>query len=129
MVDTEFIRKFKEILVDLEKRGTVFLLAILKMDDATDKWTVVLSAEWLKTTTQLEAFSIIRSKLLDKLNEQERSTIARIGIFTEDDHLVEMMVDKHRADEYIDNVEKINGNLVHEGYVFAAQNPIRLRSS
>lgn len=121
MVEETFIQKFKEILTELKKDSTVFLLAILKMDDITDRWTVVLSESSHDSKTQIDAFSKVRSLLLSKLDEQERSTIARIGVFNKNDHFVDVMVNKYRANDYIDTDEKLNGNLIHEGYVFAAQ--------
>ena len=42
------VEKFRQILVKiLNEKGDINLFAILKMDEFTDRWTVLLSAPWI----------------------------------------------------------------------------------
>ena len=41
------VEKFKLILAEIKRtKGEVFLFGIMKMDEITDKWSVILSAPW-----------------------------------------------------------------------------------
>lgn len=126
MVEQTLITKLREILTDLEKKGGAYLFAILKMDDITDRWTAVFSASWVTALNRGEAFATLRGYILSKLSPEELSTFARIAIFLKDDHFVDLMLEKYRTDDYINSDEKINGNLVHEGYILLASKPTKV---
>jgi len=118
MVEQTFINKFQEIIEEITtQRGAVNLFAILKMDDLTDKWIVILSAAWINDKSRDEVFFLVREQLIKHLETSERSLIARIGLFEPSEHLIELMLDKHKSGDYISHDEKINGNLIHEGHI------------
>jgi hypothetical protein len=106
------VEKFKTILKNLEsKKGPIALLALLKMDDILDKWTVVFSASWSTDENRTEVFELIRGEILTKLNPQEISEIARIAIYTKDEHLIEELLKYQSGVELKD--QRVNGNVVH----------------
>lgn len=116
------VEKFNGILADMKRsQGDVALFALMKMDELTDKWTVVLSSPWAQEGDEVVfkyVFELIKKTLLP----EELSTIARIAIYSQTDHLIELLL-KFNSGASIMN-EKINGNQVHEGYIIEAnQNP------
>jgi disulfide oxidoreductase YuzD len=130
MVDFDFIEKLREIKKEIEQsKGTVSLFAILKIDELTDKWTVILSASWVKPSEFKDTFLYLRGLLLARLDQDQRHSIARMGIFEPNNHLVQMLLDKYQGDEYIDSDEAVNGNLIHEGYILVASKEKQRSSS
>lgn len=114
------VEKFKQILEELKsKKGQVDLFAMLKMDEYTDKWTVVISAKWIDTNTKNEVFSLIRSLMIQKFTPEEMSTIARLGIFPNNEHIVQELL-KYKTGAVISEDEKINGNIVHNAHILVS---------
>jgi hypothetical protein len=114
------VEKFKQILEELTKqKGEVSLFAILKMDEYTDKWTVIVSASWIDLKTKNEIFSLMRDLMINKFTPEEMATIARLGIFPLNIHIVEELL-KYKKGTIIDGDEKINGNIVHEAQILAS---------
>src|SRR5689334_12020024 len=110
------VEKFRQLLEAItHDKGPVYLFAIMKMDDLTDKWTILLSAPWATSQTHEEAFGLVFGWLSQNLNQEERNNVARIGIFEQKNHLIAGLL-KYRKDTIITN-EKINGNLVHEAHI------------
>jgi hypothetical protein len=106
------VEKYKTILNNLETdKGPITLLALLKMDDLVDKWSIIFSASWSNDDNRSEAFNAIKTQILINLDSQEISEIARIGIFPKDEHLVESLLNYQSGVELRD--QKINGNYVH----------------
>ena len=116
------VDKFKEILKQIiAKKGPVTLMALMKMDDIVDKWSVVFSASWSSDEKgRNEAFKLIFDLTKDILDIDERNSIARIGIFPEKEHLIELLL-QYQKDAKIEN-RKINGNFVHEAYILESNN-------
>ncbi|MCX6706040.1 MAG: hypothetical protein NTV24_02955 [Candidatus Woesebacteria bacterium] len=114
------VDKFKKILSRIiEEKGTVTVFAVLKMDEFVDKWTVIFSAPWSIPTTLETDFEYIRKLLREELTEEERSLIARIGIFPKDEHLINLIL-QLKSETTITEDTKLNGNVIHEGYVLAS---------
>lgn len=114
------VEKFKLILQQIEnEKGAIKLFAILKMDEITDKWTIILSASWINEENLKENFIFLRDKLSETFNREELSTIARLGIFTEKEHIVQELL-KYKEGSVIEQDEKVNGNIVHEAYILAS---------
>ena len=121
MVEQELIERFKNILSALEnKRGKVSFFALLKMDDITDKWTVLLSAPWVNDSDREEIFFELRTLILENIDKSELSLIARFGIFNKREHLIELLLDNFSSGEYISQDHQVNGNVIHEGYILAS---------
>jgi len=109
------VDKFKTILNNLEAKGPITLLALLKMDDILDKWIVVFCAPWSTEQNMAETFEFIRKEILKTLDAQEVSEIARIAIYGRSEHLIEELLKYQSGVELKD--QKINGNLVHSANI------------
>lgn len=109
------VEKFKKILEKIKKeRGHVTLFALLRMDELTNKWTIIISAPWAKEGDK-EIFKYLLSVIKEELQKDELGTIARLGIFPRDHHFIQLLLEQ-QPDKVMQN-EQINGNLVHEGYI------------
>lgn len=111
------VDKLRQLLAEVEKkRGKVTLFSILKMDEFTDKWTVLLAASWVNETNRNEIFNEIVAFMKGVLTPEEQSSIARIGIFTADDHSIQPFL-QYQTNTYIKEDTKINGYMVHEAHI------------
>ncbi len=120
------VEKFEKILRGIEKdKGAVSTFAVVKMDEITDKWSVIFSASWLAINegeSDRADFDYLKNFLIKNLSGEESESIARIGLFSMDSHLVKKIhelvgvVELEQTKEI--NDEKLNGNFIHEGYVF-----------
>ncbi len=109
------VKKFETILSEIKKnKAEVVLFALLKMDELTDKWSVILSAPWA-IEGDADIFKFLFDLIKSNLTEEEFSKIARIGIFSKKEHLIELLL-KYNTGTVITN-EKINGNFIHEGHI------------
>ncbi len=116
------VDKFKQILQTIEKdKGAVTLLVILKMDEFTDKWTVIISAPW--TNESVEIFNYLSQVIKSNLTPEESSTIARIGIFPRDDHIINLFLN-YQTDLKITEDTKLNGNVIHEAYIVKSDSSV-----
>lgn len=121
------VEKFKKILKDIEeKNGEVYIFALLKMDEFFDKWSVVICAPWATTANRNEAFDVIKKEILNSITEAEVNEIARLGIFEKNEHLIEELL-KFKSETEIKG-EKINGNIVHEGYIIKSKSTININT-
>ena len=98
----------------------VVLFALLKMDDVTDRWTIIYADDTATLTEEhrKEIFDNLLAKSKEILTPEELSSIARIAIFTKNDHLVSSLL-RYQSGAKI-QTEKVNGNFVHEGYIIKA---------
>lgn len=115
------VEKFKEILREIKKdKGHVTVFAIIKMDEITDKWSVILSAPWTETQNTTENFNYLRGLLLKYLSSDDFSTIARLGIFTNDEHLIQLILKAIAVQDGEVNLKDttLNGYKIHEAYIF-----------
>ncbi|TSC85128.1 MAG: hypothetical protein G01um101416_1037 [Microgenomates group bacterium Gr01-1014_16] len=111
------VEKFKKILGTIVKeKGKITLFAILKMDDLTDRWTVIFSAPWVAESTLKDNFAYLRDLITKEFASDEVNLISRLGIFTKDEHIVQSLLVYKSGSEIKEDV-KINGNIIHEGYV------------
>jgi len=107
------VDKLKKILAIVKNdMGSITLFAIMKMDEYTDKWSVILSASWVDKDT----FGYLYKLFNEHLTKEEASSIARIGIFSKESREVQSLL-KVNA-KYIVNT-KVNGFMIHEGYILA----------
>lgn len=130
----DIIAKFETIFKNIkeEKRSNFYLFMVLKMDEFTDKWSVVISAPWNTAQNQHETFQYIARKITEVLTPEETSTIARIGTFLPDEHLVVLINQAFKIKDdspvRIEN-KKVNGFQVHEAYIFESLPPTELNSN
>lgn len=117
------VDKFKKILDEIvTTNGPVSFFAVMKMDDLTDKWTVILSAPWADDAHSQNAFGVVFGLLPKYFSDEERSTIARIGIFNKSEHLISLLL-QYKKDSVIEN-EKVNGNFVHQAYILESNSTV-----
>lgn len=128
------VENLKRIVNNIEnKYGGVSLFIIMKMDDITDKWSLLLTASWINDSNTSEVFDFVRKELVANLSSEDLLNIARIGIFKQDEHLVQLLmtsIEKEKIE--IDGVSRliekqVNGNLIHDAYVIAFKKIISLR--
>lgn len=114
------VEKFKKILDKIiSGHGAVTLFAVVKMDDLTDKWSIILSAPWSDGDKSQSAFDAVLALLLENFDAEERNSIARIGIYDQSEHLIQELL-RFKKDTVLEN-QKINGNLVHFGYILESK--------
>lgn len=115
------VDKFLQILTQISReRGDIFLLALLKMDELTDKWSVILSAPWSTDATRQDDFIYLRGLILRTLTTEEVASIARLGIFSRESHIIEALLQYRSGTTITDGGVRVNGNLIHEGYILAS---------
>ena len=121
------VDKLKQVLSQIKaNKGAVTLFAIIKMDEVTDKWSVFLSAPWINEQNMSEIFSYVRNLLLQSLSEEEKTTIARIGIFTSNEHIVQLITNSIKVEAgSIATIKdtQLNGYKIQEAYIFES-NPV-----
>ncbi len=117
------VDKFKKMLTEIiAAKGAVTLFAIMKMDDLTGKWSIVFAAPWADDENRKEAFNFVFNLLSKYFNDEEKSLVARIGIFEKKEHLIQVLL-QYKKDSFIEN-EKINGNVVHQAYVLESNSNV-----
>lgn len=121
------IDNFQKIFNDIKiEKGSFYLFMILKMDEYIDKWSVIASAPWISRDNPRESFDYIAGVIRKNLNPDEISTIARLGIFQPEEHLVQLITASIRVQDgsnvRLENTQ-VNGYKVHEGYVFESKQP------
>lgn len=109
------VEKFRNILEKMRReRGELSLFALMRMDELTDKWTVVLSAPWA-TEGNVDIFKYVLGCIKDALLPEELATIARIGIYSKTDHFIQLMFSYNSGASLLN--QPLNGNKIHEGYI------------
>lgn len=118
MVEQAFLDKLKAVLEALaESRGAVSMFVALKMDDLTDKWAIIVSAPWTESVGFEDIFNQVRDLLIRELDDQEMSTVARIGAYSLNSPFTRQVLERYKSDDEIKEDTQINGNLVHTGYI------------
>jgi hypothetical protein len=119
------VEKFKQLLAEIIKqKGNVYLFAILKIDELTDKWTVILSAPWINDTNIKDNFIYLRGIMIKNFNNEEMASIARLGVYTKDEHIIEELL-KYKEGAMINEEVKVNGNIIHEAHILASNSNIQ----
>jgi hypothetical protein len=111
--------KFKLILENIKKQDLpVTLFALLKMDELVDRWSVLFSSPGLEDKEVRDSvFETIISLLDDTLDTDLQDSIVRVGVFPINEHLVQGML-KYKTGTHIQGPVRINGNYIHEAYIF-----------
>lgn len=117
------VEKFQKILERIvDTKGDVVLLGIFKMDDITEKWSVIIAANWISQENRDDCFLYVSSIIQEELSEEETSKIARIGIFDSSAHLVKLLLDFKSGSEIKER--QINGNTIHHGFILASNKEV-----
>lgn len=118
------VDKFRDILQTVVKeKGKVTLFAIMKVDELTDKWSVILCAPWATETNLQEIFGYVKNLLDSKLIPEEKATIARIGIYQKNEYVTQSLL-QFTEGTSIKEDTKINGFVIHEAYILASNSSI-----
>jgi hypothetical protein len=109
------VDKFKIISDKVNKDiDNVVFFGFFKMDEHTSKWSIVCAFSELPKDGQ-RIFNQILEIVKSNLDSDELNLIARIGLFNEDHHLIQLFAKKLVGTKI--ESEQINGNYIHEGYV------------
>jgi hypothetical protein len=118
MVETAFSTILKNLISD---KKDVALFALLKMDNIIDRWTVLLGADF-KSETERKDMAIYLIGLISKqLSEDDKKTIARIGVFPLSLHLIDDLLN-YKVGHYTEPM-KANGNTIHEAIIMHSERP------
>jgi hypothetical protein len=121
------VENIKKILLKLnDQQKPVWLLALLKMDELVDRWSLIISAPWANEQNRDKEFGNILALLKETLTNEESSSIARVNFMNKEDHLIEQLLKKNTGD--VIKSETVNGNTVHEGYIIES-NPSLVASN
>ncbi len=115
------VEKFRNILQRIKnEKGSVTVFAILKMDELTDKWSVVFSASWVTDETSTETFNYLRAILISSLTTDEISSIARLSVFSNGEHLIQLILNSMNVQngDVLLKDAKLNGYKIHEAHIF-----------
>lgn len=110
------------ILGDLTRECgiAVSFFAAFKMDDITDKWSIAVAVA-TDGHDLVDKKKTIFTKLVELfakyIDEDERASIARIGTFSVNDHLIKLLIEKYESGHVVKEDERVNGNIIHEGFV------------
>lgn len=126
MVDIQLVEKFNSIFQKIAtEKGELYLFMIVKMDDLSDKWSVVISAPWIDLNRKNETFDYLRGLARNRLNQEELLSVARIGIFEPTSPLVRLITSTIRSEGGANRLQntKINGFSIHDAYIFRSVAP------
>lgn len=113
---------FNSVLPVLKEDKRIGLFAILRLDDLTTSWSILVSGQDLQEDSKRKKlFSDISDLLSRSLSQEERDDIARLGVFSSDNHLVKDVRKYTQGASIID--KKANGSFVHEGYILINKIP------
>jgi hypothetical protein len=114
------VEKLQEILAEIKRdKGPVTVFAIIKMDEITDKWSLIFSAPWVTDTNKTETFNYLRNLVIAKLTLDEVASIARLSIFTTGEHLVQLLLKTFKVEggNIVLKDSTLNGYKIHEANV------------
>jgi hypothetical protein len=106
---------FRALTDALKGNNKVSFFAILKMDELTDKWSLLFSGPRLLDTEKKKKLFEEIVPLIRTDGRFERRDVARVGIFPLTNHLVKVLRE-HQTGANLRN-ERANGNFIHEGYI------------
>jgi hypothetical protein len=124
----DIISKFQTIFNNMkQEKGSFYVFMILKMDEYINKWSIVVSTPWISRENQRENFIYIVNKIRRNLTLEESATIARLGLFQPDEHMIRLINQSIRVETgtavKLENT-KLNGYLIHEAYIFESIPPV-----
>ena len=106
---------FRALVDALKRNSKVSFFAILKMDDFTDKWSLLFSGPRLSDTDKKKELFEEIIPLIYGAERLEREDVARIGLLPLTNHLVKVIRERPVGSSLRN--ERANGNFIHEGHV------------
>src|SRR6266571_7784372 len=117
------VEDLNPLVEELKKDPQIILFAMLKMDDFTDRWSIVVGGEKLEEIKDRKTlFESIGKIIEDNPDSLKKHDIARIGIFPLGNHLIQDLM-KHAENSEFEN-EKANGNYIHKGHILINKNVV-----
>lgn len=114
------VEKFESILQKiLQEKKEITFFGIMKMEELSDKWSVIISASWAKAEDRATIFEYIKKLLDETFTLEERSNIAKIGIFDKDEPLIQYFLQLNGAKMWLKD-STINGIRIREAYILAS---------
>jgi hypothetical protein len=115
------VEKLQQVLNKFRQDAKpVWLFAVLKMDEITDRWSLIISAPWLNNGDSFNReYEYVIRVLKEFLTDEELFSLARVSAVSKTDHLVEELLKKQTGTSITE--EKINGNIVHEGSIIESK--------
>jgi hypothetical protein len=114
------VDEFSAVIEKLQRqKGALALFALVKMDDHIDRWTVVVSAEWITDQNVDDSFKYVLQTIIASVSPECLNSMARLGVYTLEEHLVQDLL-KYKQGTHIAESVRANGNIVHEGYVIVS---------
>ena len=129
MVMASKYKHIHELFVEQNGNQPVTLFAILKMDELVDRWSILVSASWITADNRKTYFSSLINLLQNELSSEELNEIARIVFYSPEEHLIELFLDNFESGQHIKEDARVNGNVIHEGYIIALNNDARTTQS
>jgi hypothetical protein len=121
MVD-ELLEKFRNILTEIDTAcGRLSLFALVKMDDLTSSWTLLVSQPNVTDESRRHMFREIAQRLTRDLTPNEISEVARVGVFPLNEHIIADLL-KYK-EGHIEKSFPANGNTIHEAYILRSETP------
>lgn len=112
-------KNFERVSDKLVQSEDFNLFAVLKMDDVSDRWSVLISGRDLDEDSKRRTlYPRIFDVLEQELEPDESEQVARIGVFPASDHLIGELLSRGEGEV---NNAKVNGNYIHEGRIFIAR--------
>jgi hypothetical protein len=110
------VEKYKKLLAEIEAlKGEVDLFVIAQMDDLSDKWSIIISASWVKKETETQDFSSIVDLVKRNFTKEETSAIAVLSLYDTNDYVPQLFL-KYNSGQEIRN-EEVNGFKIQEAYI------------
>lgn len=115
------VEKFKKIAEELKNSNvSVLMLAYLKMDEISDRWSIILGVKNITEETERKnVFELLVASIRKNLDASEISSIARVGVFPKENHLIDSLL-KYKPGS-IKGPVQVNGNMVHEGEIIISE--------
>lgn len=114
------VNKLRSIYEKLiEKFDSIDLFVVARMDDFTNKWSIILSSSNITEDNRKMVFRTLVYLIQENLSAEEIAKVARIGIFDNDEYLVEKLLE-HKEGHIINEETTINGNTIYEAHFFAS---------
>lgn len=115
------VEKFKKIAEELKNNDVgILVLAYLKMDEISDRWSIILGVKNIAEEPQRKkVFELLVGSIKKNLDAIEISSIARVGVFPKENHLIESL-QKYKPG-LIKGPVQVNGNIVHEGEIIISE--------
>jgi hypothetical protein len=115
------VNDFSETISSIERqKGSLGLFAVAKMDDLIDRWTILIGASWINDDNIKETFREIIDILKENSAMNDLNHIARIGIYSLDEHLIQDLL-MYKEGTHITEQTRANGNLIHEAYIIKSK--------